>query len=248
MGNDQPKNPRPQNRGWRRKNWYALHRWLGALIGVQLLLWCAGGVFFSWQHMEDVRGTAERNDFVPPVEAKAVVLTVAQAIDTAGATGTATDVRLQQWLGKPVYRIKGPNKTVLVDATNGAILSPINERQARAVATGARRTKPAVWSSVLITADPDIEYRKKPLPAWQVVLDDGKNTHIYVDANTGGITARRNDTWRLFDWFWMLHTMDYWGRDNFHNPLLQFAALLAIAGLASGYLLWSLRLRRKKRP
>jgi Na(+)-translocating NADH:ubiquinone oxidoreductase F subunit len=43
----------------------------------------------------------------------------------------------------------------------------------------------------------------------------------------GSILERRNDTWRLFDVFWMLHIMDYQGRENFNNILLIFASLTA---------------------
>lgn len=47
--------------------------------------------------------------------------------------------------------------------------------------------------------------------------------------------ARRNRIWRLYDFFWMLHIMDYDERENFNNPLIRaFAAtglLFALSGL-----------------
>ena len=43
---------------------------------------------------------------------------------------------------------------------------------------------------------------------------------VYVSEATGRVLERRNDAWRLFDFLWMLHTMDYWGRDDFNHPLI----------------------------
>jgi hypothetical protein len=49
------------------------------------------------------------------------------------------------------------------------------------------------------------------------------------------LLERRNDTWRLRDFFWMLHNMDYVNRTSFNHPLIivvGFAAVwLAITGL-----------------
>ena len=41
------------------KNIRTLHRKLGLLIGIQLLLWSLGGVIFSWIHIDNVRGDYE---------------------------------------------------------------------------------------------------------------------------------------------------------------------------------------------
>jgi uncharacterized iron-regulated membrane protein len=70
---------------------------------------------------------------------------------------------------------------------------------------------------------------------WDARFDDEQATTFYFSADDGRLVETRNSTWRLFDFFWMLHTMDYRGRDNFNNPLVitvGFAALwLAVSGL-----------------
>ncbi|MFT6661534.1 MAG: exosortase/archaeosortase [Maricaulis maris] len=58
------------------------------------------------------------------------------------------------------------------------------------------------------------------------------------------VTARRNDTWRVFDFFWMLHIMDYEERENFNNPLLITASVFALVTVLAGLLLLVLRLQR----
>ena len=48
--------------------------------------------------------------------------------------------------------------------------------------------------------------------------------------------------WRFYDFFWMLHIMDYRGRDNFNNPLLRAFALTGLAFALSGVTLVGFRL------
>ena len=66
---------------------------------------------------------------------------------------------------------------------------------------------------------------------------DGQGTRVYVDAKNGAIRARRNDVWRRYDFFWMLHTMDYRGRDNFNNPLIVTIGMAALWLSISGVVL-----------
>jgi len=56
--------------------------------------------------------------------------------------------------------------------------------------------------------------------------------------------ARRNDDWRFFDFFWMLHIMDYEERENFNNPLLITASIFALVTVLAGLLLLVLRMQR----
>jgi uncharacterized iron-regulated membrane protein len=77
-----------------------------------------------------------------------------------------------------------------------------------------------------------------------VALGDAAGTVVYVDASTGDVTARRNDRWRTYDFFWSLHIMDYRGREDFNHWLIRAAALLAMATVASGIVLLALRAAR----
>jgi hypothetical protein len=72
------------------------------------------------------------------------------------------------------------------------------------------------------------------LPIWQVNFRDDANSAYYVSGTTGQILERRNDSWRWWDFFWMLHNMDYAKRTSFNHPLIimvGFAmAWLAVTG------------------
>ncbi len=59
---------------------------------------------------------------------------------------------------------------------------------------------------------------------------------------------RRTTRWRVFDFFWMLHVLDFESRDDFNHPLLQVAALLGLLIALSGVIFWAMTtpLFRKK--
>ena len=84
---------------------------------------------------------------------------------------------------------------------------------------------------------PDRETRDSLGAYWRVNFSDRANTSIYISASTGEILERRNSFWRVRDFFWMLHIMDYPGRKDFNHPLIITVALIAIWLGISGFLL-----------
>jgi uncharacterized iron-regulated membrane protein len=257
------------------RRFYAVHRWLGLVVGVQLALWCVGGLIFATHDLAWVRGEDGRNPARAPgldlgrvrLAPDAAVAALAAgaagdgaagdgvtgagaaggAGDAGGASASVDEIVLRPLLGRAVYEIRHGDGATLVDAESGAVLSPLGRDTAIAIARADRAGQPEVLGATLIERDPPTEYREGALPAWQIAFADGEGTHVYVAANTGRITARRNDAWRRFDFFWMLHTMDYRDRDDFNHPLLIAAAAAAVITLASGFALWGIRLRRRWR-
>ena len=227
---------------------YAWHRWLGAVIGFQLFAWTLGGLVFATHDIGWIHGDEGRNfEAVAPLDARKVQLSPADAVTRVGDAKKIKRIVLRTLLGEPVYAVEHAEGSVLVDARDGKVRSPIDEKTAVSVALADRSNDPGVASVARIDADPPIEYREKPLPAWRVSLDDGEGTNVWVAANTGLVTARRNDAWRRFDFFWMLHTMDYGSRDDFNHPLLIVFASLALISVLSGGLLWATRVRRQRK-
>ena len=111
---------------------------------------------------------------------------------------------------------------------------------ARRVALADHIAEPEIVS-VEFLVDPPREYGR-PGPVWQGNFEDGEGTRTYVSPATGQVVTHRNDRWRLFDFLWMLHIMDYEERDNFNHPLIISAAawpyspcLPAIAFCSSTY-------------
>jgi len=231
-----------------------IHRYLGLFVGVQLLLWTAGGLFFSLNSIEKVRGETEASGPLPlrllnPPASPAPALT---ELESRRPGIEVRSVTLRPHLDEGVYEIAyddgGRLQWALADASTGRLRPSITEDEAVALARADYVPDAPVVDVALITevghAD---EYRGGPLPAYRVSFDHSLGTRLYVSVERGVVTARRNDRWRWFDLFWMLHVMDYQDRDDFNTWWLQVAAALGVVTILSGFTLAALtspRLRR----
>jgi uncharacterized iron-regulated membrane protein len=215
-----------------------LHKWLGLFIGIQIFIWTASGLFFAIMPIETVRGEHLKREAGPAPVAMEGLAPLERVL-----TGAVTRAELSTLVGAPVWRLElGPKDMRLVDARTGAQLSPLDADWAGRIALDDYAGKGKISGLRLIEADPPIEYRGA-LPVWQVQFDDSDSMRIYVTAQTGKITARRTDTWRLYDFLWSLHIMDYSERESFNHPLLILAALSAFALTLFGMVLVVLRFR-----
>lgn len=213
----------------------ALHRWLGLVIGLQVIAWSVGGVYFAYVDIRDVRGDSLR------VEAPDPALDLADVrLPTGGPYHSLRLVQRGDALSWEVGSRTGEKR--FLDAFTNVELPELTADEARSVVARQLRPTGPVSRVVRVSEDPPLEYREKPLPAWRMDLADGLGTRVYVDAQSGTIAAIRNDSWRRWDFLWGLHIMDYSGRDDFHHPLLFGAALLALLASATGLLLWAGRI------
>lgn len=92
------------------------------------------------------------------------------------------------------------------------------------------------------------EYREQPLPAYAVTFASPGNTTVYVSTELGTVQKYRNNKWRVFDFLWMLHTMDYQSRDNLGNWLLRAFSIFGLLTVASGFGLYFLSRKKSKAP
>ena len=150
---------------------------------------------------------------------------------------------------RPAALVKTADGLRLFDATSGVALPPVDAVVARAIARDAWKAsaKPDAQVTRVISESP--EYRGA-LPAWRVAFADPDHTSVFIAADSGKIAAVRTGTWRLYDFFWSLHIMDWKNHENFNTPwLLGFALgglLLGLAGTVLLFLRWPLRRRAKR--
>lgn len=215
----------------------SLHRWLGLLLGVQLVIWMTSGVVMSLLPIEHVRGeTAAAPD--APIE-----LAVQNYFPPAGVIAEvdgAQEVTLRKWLGRDVYAVSGAEGAAMFDADTGERLTPLSEELARQVAESDFSGDGEIVTMELLRAPPR-EFGR-PGPVWRAAFDDKDDTRLYISPETGRVLARRNRVWRFYDFFWMLHIMDYKERDNFNNPLIRTFALTGLLFALSGLTLVVFRL------
>jgi hypothetical protein len=127
----------------------------------------------------------------------------------------------------------------LADARTGKLLPPLSEEEAVDLARQKYHGAAAVAEVEYLTElNNHHEYRENPLPAFAVTFADASHTTVYVAAELGTVQKFRNQEWRVFDFLWMLHTMDYQSRDNFGNILLKAFSVLGLVTILSGFLLY----------
>lgn len=240
-----------------------MHRYLGLVIGVQFLLWTLGGLYFSWTSLDAVHG--DHLIGAPPMlPGSASIGSPAAAIAALRArepVDSLASVELLGILGRPVYRIgyvtapggSPVRRNQLADAATGALLSPLGRDEAVEVARralAAAGVQARVRGVELVTAanvGGHHEYRAQPLPAWAVSFEHPEAVTAYVPADIGRVLRVRNDRWRTFDFLWMLHTMDYRGRDDINNVVLRAFSVLGLATVLSGFLLFATTARPVRR-
>ena len=234
-----------------RRALYASHRWIGLAVSVQLLLWSLGGFIFSVLKIDDVHGDRERKH--PPaltIVAQEVRVTVPEAMEKARgqALGEVVRIELRPRLDRLAYLLFDADGTALgtVDAANGDVHTLLTVEEARAAAIADFAPDAPIRSIDLFTKDPPLELRGKPLPAYRIVFEHPKEPHIFVSAVTGDVVARRNRPWRLFDFFYMLHVMDYREREDFNHLLLTVMSALAVLTAATGLALHASRFLRRR--
>ena len=222
------------------------HRWLGFLIGVQVLLWVIGGLIMSSLKLHEVRGQHLAAPEVPvQLQAQELGLPLKQLL--AQLEAPVSQVTLTEFLTRPVYQVTTDSGVQMIDAGTGAALSPISQEQALLVAK-ADYSGDSPLADVRWVTEPGSEYRGRDLPLWRVGINDDLNTALYIDPDTGAVVARRNRLWRIFDFVWMLHIMDYQEREEINHPLLIIAAATALLFSISGaYLLIASLQRRRAR-
>ena len=157
-------------------------------ISAQLLLWTISGIYFSFNNIEDVRGS----QYLKPKEvietAKGIKIEAQQAIDLVA------------------------EKTYLTPKS----VIEITEEESGA------------------------EYRGRSLPLYKIktISEDSKEINVYVDPFSKEIVAVRSNQWRIWDFMWGIHIMDWDERDNIGNIFLKIFSILALISALSGIYLF----------
>lgn len=228
---------------------FSTHQGIGLLVGIQVFLWITSGFVMSVVPIEKVRGEDWVTEHPPQVVADQTPLIAPNEVTLRLELTGAEQMTLISWLERPVYRVVSGKALHLVDATTGELLSPITAEQARAVAEHDY-AGPGAVAEVRLFDEEIIEIRGRKLPLWRIDFDDSRNSTVYVSRESGQVVARRNKIWRIYDFFWMLHIMDYSERNDFNHPLLITAAVVAWLLATSGLWLvvsWLQRLSKRRR-
>ncbi|MDB4584062.1 PepSY domain-containing protein [Draconibacterium sp.] len=224
-----------------------LHRYFGLIIGVQFLFWTLGGIFFAWSDIDQIHGDFNRKPekmFSDMIGWQSPDYVYAE-ISKINPVDSILSFKTINILGKPFYQVRyfsnKQARTALADVRTGKIRPLLDKEESVAVAVNAFTPNSQINQVKLITEKTitkQHEYRGQPLPAYAVTFMHKSGTTVYVSAEYGQIIKFRNANWRIFDFLWMMHTMDYSGRDNFGNILLRVFSLLGLITLMTGFVLF----------
>ena len=204
----------------------SFHKYLSLIISIQLLLWTISGIYFAFNKIELVRG----EQYI--IEDNPSALDIESLNISSNTKGIEVFKRLNQWivkvemnagfkyqdlLGNEVYELS-PNQAIEVVKLK-TTLSPIdvikiNESSARS------------------------EFRGRSLPIYKIKTNSSDDSNVYVDVMSGKIVAIRSDSWRVWDFLWGAHIIDYRERDNINNILLKIFSILALLSSLSGIALF----------
>jgi len=215
------------------------HRWLAAIIGLQVLLWVVSGLYMSaapidWLHGDYWVKTERRA--LPPASVIAPAELQRQFPDSERFT-------LKTLLGQPVYEVHRPGSIVLVDAVSGVARAPLDAEAVQTLAQ-ARFAHPRAIRSIEWLEVAPAEVSSRPAPLWRVTFEGASAPTLYYSPYSGELLAKRFAGWRIFDALWMLHIMDYATRSNVNNALLRLAAGIALAFVVTGAVLLLVSRRR----
>lgn len=217
-----------------RKWWFQIHKWVGLIVGLQILAWTVSGLYMTWFPIEQVRSEHLIREAKPrDLRTAKNLISPERAVEAVKAS--VSRLELVDIAGRWMWRIDSAGKPhMLIDAEKGQVISPLDETEARRIAAADYAGKGTMAAATLIKDKPPIEYRRA-LPVWQIAFDDEDQTRLYIEPLTGKVVARRSDLWRTYDFLWSLHIMDYSEREDFnHWPIILFALLslaLTITGI-----------------
>ena len=232
------------------------HRYLGLFLGIQFLFWTIGGLYFSWTNIKNIRGEDIRKEPITINKEKLGISLngILTEISKSDSVYFLKSLQIANIFDTPYYQITFYNgkriKTILANTLTNQIRLPISENEAIMIAKNSLNVKSNLKSIEYINStNGHHEYREKPLPAYAVSFEGNANTTVYVSAELGTVQTYRNNRWRVFDFLWMLHVMDYQNRDNINNWFLRIFSVIGLITLSSGFILFGLtqKLPRKHR-
>ncbi len=231
------------------------HRYLGVILGIQFLLWTIGGLYFSWSNMDEVHGDLQKKN-VPLLSSGISLVSPTMVLDTIKKVhqiDSIVSIQLVEIMGKPFYQVRCisaiHNQTNhqhemhpmnhLANAETGRLRGPLTKEEAIEIAKMRFNGEPQIKTvEYLTTANSHHEYRENPLPAYAITFEHPSQTTVYVASELGTVQKFRNNKWRIFDFLWMMHTMDYESRDHIGNILLRIFSIFGLVTVISGFTLF----------
>ena len=202
---------------WRKLLAYT-HRWLGIAGCVLFVAWFVSGIVMMYARMPGL-ADEERLARAAVLDLSAVALSPAEAAEKASVR--VTNVQVGMLRGRPIYRFRGREQTVVFADTGELFGGMVDEREAREV---ARLYAPGYSGEIRLAeylTEPDqwtIQSRGQ-LPMFRFALDDEAATHLYVSEVTGNVELRTSRAERFWGYLGPVFHWVYFTPLRVNGPL-----------------------------
>lgn len=235
--------------GWVRK----YHKWLGLIVGFQLVIWLVTGLFMNLVDGKLLSPNTYRginNSFIEQASTP-VSDNLISPQQVFAQHGQGVELRLNYLLNQPVYWLyqkKGlyrhfEHDIKVINANNNQEIV-IDQEWAVLLAKASYTGATDVLNIEKVSA-PITDFLKEKNDAWQVNFADELNTSVYIVANSGRLIGHSNDNKRLADFMLMLHFMDYFHEGSFNNKFMMIFSLFTLVLVLSGGL-WVINMLKHK--
>lgn len=227
------------------------HKWLALLIGIQLFIWLATGLYLnvtsgSPDAADNLIKQVQHEGYLP-----GFTLLPIKDIDAP----PANKIEIEWILGKPYYSFYYHSHLhhyfeqdrQLYDAQTG---QPY-QVNAQVVATLAEQTYDGdnPKSIPQLIQPPIDDDPKQQNPLWQVNIVDDFNTSLYFDALAGHLITYTHDARRIEALMFKLHFMDYLGTSGFNHPWTIISAfIMVLLSITGAYLLIKPAVKGTQKP
>lgn len=219
-----------------------LHKWLGLLIGIQLLVWLLSGLVMSIID-QSIAGGRSSQVVAEPLHPLSELGEIVSPRALRLPQSEIIELRLASLMGGPVFRVELVDQVLLFDATTGEEIS-IDKQRARQLAAASYGGDGEVIGQQWLREGSEA-LNGLPGPLWRVDFDDALHTRVFVDGADGAVIAHRNKRSSLMDFLLMLHFMDYLQLGSFNNPQIILFAFLTLWLSLSGLLLLLVSFNRR---
>lgn len=220
------------SRGLLQRRLRQIHFALAAVIGAQVFLWLASGLFMVAFDIDAVRGDHLRG----AGDVRALPLGepfIAPEIAIAQAPFLADSATLRMLHGSPVWVVEGGGQRSLVGAASGKPWPAPTADDIEWIATETYAGRGTLQELVFLDEAP--LYAGASGPIWQARFGPEDKAELFLDPITGEPGKIRTPLWHAFDFAWGLHIMDWSSRDNFNSWWIRatafFGFLFAVSGL-----------------
>lgn len=211
------------------------HKWLMAFLGIQFVVWSITGAYMVLFDIDYIHGNDlvdNHQTFIPSDSINVSLSELAEQYPKL------QNISLSVLVDRPIYRFNIGTDNYLVDAASGQQLSPLSQQLAIQVARHQYTGTGNVISAQLIEENPPYELSARHLPAWRVDFDNFGSPSIYISATYGQVVTKRHQWWRLFDWMFRFHVMDYQDSEVDNSLLFAFALLGILASISGIFLVY----------